>query len=164
MLYYKKIIEENSRLSKETHETIQKLDPDNAYRKLYGINDINFEKSIKNRLIQYRLHSNSNIVLLFGLHNGQQIGISYHAKRMSLITEDHAEHKNINVMNINTFNVALFSLTIDEILKHNLYSRPLDSVKEQTMRSLMKSYNEYYIIAQPIRTKNDLPIGILFSF
>lgn len=164
MLYYKSIIEQNAKLSKQTYEAVQKLDPTNVYRRLYGINSIDFEKSIKTRLMEYRLITKSDLVLMFGLHNGQQIGTSFHARRMSLIAEDHAPYKNIDVLNINTFNVALFALTIDEVLKNNLYSHPIDSVNEQTMRSFMKSYNDYYVMAKPIRTSEKTPIAIVFSF
>lgn len=164
MLYYKGVIEENTRLSQKTYETVQKMDPDNVYRKLYGINSINFEKSIKTKLIEYRINNSSDLVLLFGLHNGQQIGTAFHAKRMSLISEDHAEYKNIDVLNINTINVALFALTVDEILSNGLYSNRKILVEEQSMRSFMQSYNEYYVIATIVRSDEKLPIGILLSF
>jgi hypothetical protein len=139
------------------------MDDSNIYNKLYGIDNFAFEKSIKTKLMEHRINTSSNVVLFFGFHNGQRIGADFHAKRMSLISEDHAEYTNINAMDINTFNVALFAITIDDVLTQNIFYAPVTQVDELTMRTFMKSYNNYYIIATPIRVREGIPIGVLIT-
>lgn len=164
MFYYYIEIKRNLEVSQTTLEEVQKINNEKSkLDELYGISNIKFEKLIKRKIVEHRIKTNANIVLFFGLHNGQTIGNKFHAKRMSLISEDHPESLNINSIDINTFHVALFALSIDNVLTNDLYLSHVDNVEEISLKSFMRSYNGHYIIASPVKFNHTTPMGIIFT-